>query len=273
MVELAARLIGLERLVPVGRDGERVPADDDRVRLLRLPELREPVREARDRVVANVLRAAVVRAVGERVAVEREQHAQSDASSSAMRAIRRSSLPAQPRRSPAAQVVDVDGRAVRDAKLARGAAGRRFRAPRRARAARRPRARCVRRRCAAAPRASSSALSRRRVPSGNIATTCPSRASRIAVSIATVSCCPRRTGNAPAPSIDLAQREPVQLRLRHEAQEPSSARAASRAARGRSSRGGCTASTQPPSGMCSLPVERSRNRPYRRGQVAAAITL
>src|SRR5207248_9412553 len=37
----------------------------------------------------------------------------------------------------------------------------------------------------------------RRVPSGNIATTFPSRARRTAVSIASVSCCPRRTGNAP----------------------------------------------------------------------------
>ena len=38
----------------------------------------------------------------------------------------------------------------------------------------------------------------RRVPSGNITTTCPSRQSRAAVSIAAVSCSPRRTGKAPA---------------------------------------------------------------------------
>ena len=38
----------------------------------------------------------------------------------------------------------------------------------------------------------------RLVPSGNMTTMCPSRQSWVAVSIASRSACPRRTGNAPA---------------------------------------------------------------------------
>src|SRR5581483_10647673 len=64
---------------------------DDGVRALRVPEPDEHVREADDGVEADRLRQGVVGAVGERVAVDREQDAHaSDASSSAIRAISRS---------------------------------------------------------------------------------------------------------------------------------------------------------------------------------------
>ena len=90
LLEDATGLVRLVRLVAVRRDLERVPADEHGRGPLRLPEAREHVREADDRVQPDRLRQAVVRAVRERVAVDREQHAHSDASSSAMRAISRS---------------------------------------------------------------------------------------------------------------------------------------------------------------------------------------
>ena len=64
----------------------------------------EHVREADDGVEADRLRQRVVRAMRERVAVDREQHAHSDASSSSMRAISRSVAScAARRRSPVAR--------------------------------------------------------------------------------------------------------------------------------------------------------------------------
>ena len=78
-VELAARLVGLEQLVAVGRDEERVPADDDRTRPLGLPEAQQHRHEADQRVrrpavvAPERLRQSVERAVCERVAVDGEQ--------------------------------------------------------------------------------------------------------------------------------------------------------------------------------------------------------
>ena len=59
----------------------------------------------------------------------------------------------------------------------------------------------------------------RRVPSGNIAITWPSRASGTAVSIASRSACPRRTLKPPHARDERPEREPEELRLGHEAQE------------------------------------------------------
>ena len=89
LLEHAARLVRLERLVAVRRHAQRVPADEHGVRALRLPEADEHVREPDDRVEADRLRQRVVRAVRERVAVDDEQRAHSVASSSSMRAISR----------------------------------------------------------------------------------------------------------------------------------------------------------------------------------------
>ena len=60
----------------------------------------------------------------------------------------------------------------------------------------------------------------RRVPSGNMTTMCPSRQSRTAVSTASRSRSPRRTGNAPQDAMNGPEREPEQLGLRHEAEVP-----------------------------------------------------
>ena len=49
-IELAARLVGLEQPVAVGRDEERVPADDDRAWALGLPEAQEHRHEPDQRV-------------------------------------------------------------------------------------------------------------------------------------------------------------------------------------------------------------------------------
>ena len=51
-------------------------------------------------------------------------------------------------------------------------------------------------------------------------TACPSRQSATAVAIASSSPSPRRTGNAPPARIERAEREPEELGLRHEAEEP-----------------------------------------------------
>ena len=90
----------------------------------------------------------------------------------------------------------------------------------------------------AARRASSAAPSARLVPSGNIATTCPSRASSIAVCIASSSALPRRTLKPPQADDQPAERRPEELRLRHEAQKAVRARGSGRAATGRNSRCG-----------------------------------
>ena len=78
-VELASRLVRVERLVPVGRHLEGVPGDENGARFLRLPQADEHVGEADERAgraavgAADRLRQRVVRAVGERVAVDDEQ--------------------------------------------------------------------------------------------------------------------------------------------------------------------------------------------------------
>src|SRR5919109_3365540 len=72
-LEDPSRLVLLERLVPVGRRGQRVPADEHRARLLHLPEPDEHVRESDNRVLVDRLRQRVVRAVRERIPVDDEQ--------------------------------------------------------------------------------------------------------------------------------------------------------------------------------------------------------
>ena len=72
------RLVRRKRRVPVRRDVERVPGDDDRARPLVLPQAQEHVREADERFRAAVrsahrLRQRVVRAVREGVAVDDEE--------------------------------------------------------------------------------------------------------------------------------------------------------------------------------------------------------
>jgi len=70
-LELAARLVDGQRLVPVRRYLERVPRHQHRVRLLRLPQPEQEVREADDRVQTDRLRQRVVGPVRQRVAVDR----------------------------------------------------------------------------------------------------------------------------------------------------------------------------------------------------------
>ena len=96
-VELAARLVGREQLVAVGRNEERVPADDDGARLLGLPEAQEHRHEPDQRVGRPAVvtperaRQGVEGAVGERVAVDGEQRPhRSVASSSVILALSRS---------------------------------------------------------------------------------------------------------------------------------------------------------------------------------------
>jgi hypothetical protein len=80
-LELATRLVRLERLVPVRRHLERVPGDQHGVGPLGVPQSREEVAEADQRVdrpaadPPDRLRHAVVGAVRERIAVDRQQQA------------------------------------------------------------------------------------------------------------------------------------------------------------------------------------------------------
>ena len=138
LLELAARLVLGQRLVAVGRRLERVPGDEHRLGLLRLPEPHQEVREADERVQADRLRQRVVGAVGQRVAVDRQEHAaHSDASSSWIAAIRRSvvstascgdrrsgrrSARARPRAGAGRRALD-PGRDERHARLDRDARG------------------------------------------------------------------------------------------------------------------------------------------------------
>ena len=95
-VEHAAALVAVECFVPVRRNLERVPADDDAPRLLRVPEPRQEVREPDDRArrpaarTLDRLRQRVVGAVRQRVAVDDEQRLHNALSSSAIAAISRS---------------------------------------------------------------------------------------------------------------------------------------------------------------------------------------
>src|SRR5205814_1739166 len=196
VLEHAPGLVRVERLVAVCRHFQRVPGHEHYVRPLALPEPRQHVGDADDRVPADRLRQRVIGAVGERVAVDCEQQAQSDASSSWIFAISRSvaswaaSETSRPRRSSISTGEPyATRRRPRRASLsvpltATGTSGT-------------PASRAIR---AAPERGRASNLFTRpfvrRVPSGNIATTLPSRARRTAVSIAAVSCWPRRTGKA-----------------------------------------------------------------------------
>src|SRR5581483_7435880 len=78
-IEDATALVGGERLEPVGRLADTVPADEDGARPLRLPQPQEEVRKADERArrkpgcAPQRLRQRVVGAVRERVAVDREQ--------------------------------------------------------------------------------------------------------------------------------------------------------------------------------------------------------
>ena len=127
-VELAAGLVAGQQLVPVGRDEQRVPADDDGTRPLRLPEPEEHRREAGQQVPGPAVRAAdrarqcVEGAVGERVAVDDEQrraHGDSPpaAASSEVIASRSRSVASvgRLRGVEPAQIAQLDRRAVRDA--------------------------------------------------------------------------------------------------------------------------------------------------------------
>ncbi len=100
----------------------------------------------------------------------------------------------------------------------------------------------------------------RRVPSGNIATTFPSRASRTAVSIATVSCCPRWTGKAPAPSISVLRGNQYSSDF---AMKRRNVLGQSGIPSGHGSKleRWLHASTKPPSGRFSRPVASSRKTP------------
>ena len=79
VVEHPSRLVAGKRLVPVRRRLERVPADDDRARLLGVPQAQQEVREADERSgrpaarARDRLRQPVVRAVREAVAVHRHE--------------------------------------------------------------------------------------------------------------------------------------------------------------------------------------------------------
>ena len=99
VVELAPALVDGQRLVPVGRNRERVPADERRARLLLLPEPDEQVADAGEEAgraavrPADRLRQRVVRPVRERVPVddqERSVFLHADSSSSPIAAISRS---------------------------------------------------------------------------------------------------------------------------------------------------------------------------------------
>ena len=118
LLEDAAGLVRLVCLVAVRRRLERVPADEHGARPLGLPEPHHHVREADDGVQRDRLRQAVVGAVGERVAVDGEERAQSDSSSSRIFAISRSvaSAAASPSSRPRRSSI-VDGRSVGDADL------------------------------------------------------------------------------------------------------------------------------------------------------------
>jgi len=81
-LEHAPGLVRVEGLVAVRRHLQRVPGDEHHVRPLALPEPRQHVGDADDCIPVDRLRQRVIGAVGERVAVDCEQDAQSDASSS-----------------------------------------------------------------------------------------------------------------------------------------------------------------------------------------------
>ena len=193
-------------------------------RLLRVPEPREEVREPDDRARRPVtgaldrLRQRVVGAVRERVAVDDEERLHS----APLQLGDRGHQPVGSDLGCLSQlavtkIVQLDRRTVGDPQRAEPAQAIRPRDRRRDQRHARLRARPGRRPCAAVPRASSRSPFLRRVPSGKIATTSPSRASCTAVAIAPVSPSPRRTRNAPPSLDDRPEREPKELGLGHEA--------------------------------------------------------
>ncbi len=80
-VELTAGLIGLERLVAIGRHVQGIPADQHGPRLFGLVQPQQEIDEANDRAAAQIaapadrLRQRVIRAMRERVAVDDEKRA------------------------------------------------------------------------------------------------------------------------------------------------------------------------------------------------------
>ena len=138
-----------------------------------------------------------------------------------------------------------------------------------ARAAHRLRARCAPHPCASAPRASCGAPSRRRVPSGNMTTAWPSRASSIAVAIASSSCSPRRT-RKPPPAV--MTRLSGNQNSSDFAMKRKKRRGKSGIASGQGSKFDqwFAASTNPPvAGRCSTPVARCRKTTLTTGQLTA----
>ena len=204
----------------VGGRVERVPADEHRLRLLALPEPLQEAREADERVEADRLRQRVVGAVGERVAVDREQEAaHSDASSAWIAAISRSvAVRAASASSWPAQVVELDRLAVAHAPRLEPAQAVRALDPRRDERhpglERDPRRPGVRARLARLPQALPAPralgehrdhVARARQPDGGL--------DRRVVGLAAVHL--ERAGAGR----DRREREPEELRLRHEAQK------------------------------------------------------
>ena len=106
----------------------------------------------------------------------------------------------------------------------------------------------------------------RRVPSGNITTTWPSRQSATAVSIASLVALRRgRRESAPPARDDPAEREPEELRLGHEAQEPAREERQPERPRDRSSTSGSRRGRSRRRGTCSRPVARRRKRTLEHG--------
>ena len=170
---------------------------------------------------AHRLRQRVVGAMRERVAVDDEERPHARLRSSSAIASREP-VGRDPRRvaRPGARRDRRSRSAGRRrpgaARAARAAPSRRSRPER---AARRPRARSARHpaptRLVLLPQALSAAAS---LP-GTSRRRCPSRASSIAVAIASSSCSPRRTLKAPPALMIQPERKPEQLGLRHEAKE------------------------------------------------------
>src|ERR1051325_7297531 len=197
LVEDAPALVRLERLVAVGRVAERIPADQNRARLLRLPEPKEHVREADDAAEPDRLRHPVVGRVRERISIDDEERLHNDTRSSSIRAISRSvasvaacfwSSPSRSERSSGWPNATRSGpsRVSRSVPvIAAGTRGASAVSAMRA-APVCARAVCLLRRPLA-----------RRVPSGNITTISPARTRSTAVRIASTSPWPRRTLNAP----------------------------------------------------------------------------
>ena len=225
VLELTAGLVGRELLVAVGGRLERVPPDQHRVGLLGIPEAHQEACEAdqsvsRAAVAADRLRNCVIGAMRQRVAVDREQRpAHAVASSSAIAAITRSvaiRAASAGRQSPGRRL---DRRAVTDAPRAKrpqavgsadaGGHERHARVERDARGA----GMCLR-----LPRLAQALLAacpfREHRDHVAVASERDRRLDRLQVGLAAVHL------EAAARLDDHPEREPEELRLGHEAQEP-----------------------------------------------------